>query len=89
MKENVKIKEAQNEYEYLTGDEAKQRWEELHDKYEHDRATLIYESKEEGREQGKEEIAQRLLKKGLTVEEVQDITGLSKERVESLVQDKR
>ena len=113
MKENTKIKEAQDEYEYLTGDAAKRRLEFLELKYDLDRNTELWESREEGKEEGlkkgrkeglekgreeglktglekgkkeiSREIAQKLLEKGMTVEEVQEITNLTKEEIHAMI----
>jgi len=48
----------------------------------------IKEGKEEGRKEGRKEanieIAKKLIKKGMSVEEIADITGLTKEEIEKL-----
>ena len=46
--------------------------------------TAKNEGMEEGREETKEEIARKLLKKGLSLQDISDITGLSSSKVEEL-----
>ena len=40
------------------------------------------EGKEEGKMESKKEIAKKLLKKGMTIEEIESITGLTKQEIE-------
>ena len=92
MNENPKIKKAQEEYEYLTGDEATKRIAELRQKAIRDEGNAMYHAKEEGIAEGmqkgkmesKKEIAKKLLKKGMTIEEIESITGLTKQEIEKI-----
>ena len=102
MNENPKIKKAQEEYEYLTGDEATKRIAELRQKAIRDEGNAMYhareegiaegmkkgiqkgkqEGKQEGKMESKKEIAKKLLKKGMTIEEIENITELTKQEIE-------
>lgn len=92
MKENEEIKKANEEYEYLTGNAEERRLAFLRDKAIRDEKSIRQGGKEEGREEGREqgrkekqiEIAKKLLKKGMTKEEIVEITDLSKEEIEKL-----
>ena len=92
MKENKEIRKANEEYEYLTGDAAERRLAFLRDKAIRDEKSIRQGGREEGREEGRKEgrkekqleIAKKLLKKGMTIEEIVEITELSKEEIEKL-----
>lgn len=80
MKENEEIRKAQEELEYLTGDEEERRLAELREKAIRDEATNIAgERKEEAKE-----IAKRLKKMEIEIEDIQEATGLTKEEIENL-----
>lgn len=88
MKENEEIKKANEEYEYLTGDEAERRLAFLRDKAIRDENNMIASARQEGIEQGERkkqiEIARELLKLGMSIEEIQKVTKLTKEEIEKL-----
>lgn len=88
-KKNKTLEKARREINYLTGDEEVRRLAELREKWEMDYADTMRVGREEGREEGlaegREEIAKKLIEKGMKIEEIQEITGLSKERVEKLI----
>ena len=92
MKENEEIKKANEEYEYLTGEAAERRLAFLRDKAIRDENNMIAGARDEGIQEGVEqgekkkqiEIAKKLLKKGMTIEEIVEITELSKEELEKL-----
>lgn len=88
MKENEAIKKANVEYEYLTGEEEERRIAFLRDKAIRDEKSIREGSKEEGREEGREEkqkeIAKKLLDKNMLIEEIIEITDLTKEEIEKL-----
>ncbi|MCI8383823.1 MAG: Rpn family recombination-promoting nuclease/putative transposase [Clostridia bacterium] len=88
MKENEAIKKANVEYEYLTGEEEERRIAFLRDKAIRDEKSIREGSKEEGREEGREEkqkeIAKKLLDKNMLIEEIIEITNLTKEEIEKL-----
>jgi len=71
MEENKEVRKANEEYEYLTGDEEKRRLAYLRDKAIRDERTMLAGSREEGREQGikenKIDIAKNMLKKGMEI----------------------
>lgn len=88
MKENKEIKKANEEYEYLTGDEEERRLAFLRDKAIRDEASLKETGRIEGRKEGErrkqEEIARILLAKNNPIEEIAEITKLTKEEIEKL-----
>lgn len=106
MKENKEIKKANEEYEYLTGDDAERRLAYLRDKAIRDennmlaaaREEAIRQGLEEGLEQGieqgiqqgikqnKKEITKKLLVKNLSIDEISEITGLSREEIQEIKQ---
>ena len=91
MKKNNTIKKAKEELEYLEGDEAFKRKVELREKYERDLASALYNREQKGLEKGKEEgirqgrytaqleIARAMLEKGMSVKDIENITGIKEE----------
>ena len=84
VKENKEIKKAKEEYEYLTGDAAERRLAFLRDKAIRDEKNMIAGAREDGEEKSKKEIAAKLLKLGMQVEEIEEITELPKEEIEKI-----
>lgn len=92
MKENEEIKKANEEYEYLTGEAAERRLAFLRDKAIRDEKSMrewaMEEGKEVGREEGEKlkqiEIAKKLLKMKIPMEQIKEATELSKEEIEKL-----
>lgn len=88
MKENKEIKKANEEYQYLTGDEAERRIAFLRDKAIRDEKSMLQGARDEGIEQGikqeKMQIAQKLLKMKMPIRQIMDATGLTKEEIEKL-----
>ena len=82
MKENKEIKKANDEYEYLTGEAAERRLAFLRDKAIRDEKSM----REAGREESKIEIAKRLLKLGISIEDVEKATELTKEEIKKFTQ---
>ena len=82
------IKEAIETLEDISSDEAKERIAELRQKYIMDRTSEIRTAKEIGIKEGinkeKREIAKKMLQKGMPLENIAEITGLSKEIIEQL-----
>ena len=90
------IKEAIETLEDISSDEEKERIAELRQKYIMDRKSEIRTAKEIGVKEGlkegikeginkeKREIAKRMLQKGMPLESIAEITGLSKEIIEQL-----
>ena len=92
MKENEEIKKANEQLEYLTGDEAVRRMAFLREKAERDYVTNMSGAKEEGMKEGiKEgeknkaiEIAKGMLKEGIEREKIIKITGLTGEEIDKI-----
>lgn len=88
MKNNKEIKKANEEYEYLTGDEAERRIAFLRDKAIRDEKSMRQGERDEGRKEGKikrnYEIAKKLIEKGVSIEDIVEITELNKEEIEKL-----
>lgn len=88
MKENKEIKKANEEYEYLTGDAAERRIAFLRDKAIRDEKSIRQGEREEGKKEGKKEkqieIAKELFKMGMSIEDIQKATKLSKEEIQKL-----
>ena len=96
MEKNETVRKAQEELEYLEGDEAFKRKVELKEKYEKDMNSAIHYGKEEGLKKGlqeglhegkmseKKDIAKKMLEIGMDVEQIMKITDLSKEEIEKL-----
>ena len=88
MKENKEIQKANEEYEHLTGDEEERRIAYLRDKAIRDEASLKETGRIEGIKEGErrkqEEIARILLAKNKPIEEIVDITKLTREEIEKL-----
>ena len=100
MEKNEKVRKAQEELEYLEGDEAFKRKVELKEKYEKDMNSAIHYGREEGMKKGlqeglqkglqegktseKKDIAKKMLEIGMDIEQIMKITDLSKEEIEKL-----
>ena len=92
MEENNSIKKAKEELEKINSNEHERRIAELREKAILDELALrksgFNEGKREGIEEGKKEnskiIAKKLLEKGLSIEEIIDITELTKEEINKL-----
>ena len=97
MKKNKEIKKANEEYEYLTGDAAEKRLAFLRDKAIRDEKSMLEGAKEEGIEQGLKEgkkegirknqidVAKKLLKMNMSIDKISEITELSKEEIEKIL----
>lgn len=84
MKENEEIKKANEEYEYLTGEEAERRLAFLREKAIKDEITMIEGSREEGEKQKQIEIAKNMLKKGMDLDLISELTNLSIEEIKRI-----
>ena len=80
MKENKEIKRAQEELEYLTGDEEERRLAELREKAIRDEVT----NREGAIEERTKEIAKKMKAKGISLNEIIEMTELTKEEIEKL-----
>ena len=91
-KKNPTIKKARQEVTYLTGDEAVKRIEFLREKWEMDRISEINHAKEVGKIEGKieekKETAKKFLEQGVDKEIVIKATGLTKEEIEEIMNEK-
>ena len=83
-KENKTIQEAKEYYEVLTGDAELKRLAEIRLMSALEEQSALDTARNEGAEQNKIEIAKKLLRKGMTIEEIAEITGLSKAAIEKL-----
>lgn len=92
MSENENIKKAEEELEYLTGDEETKRLAYLREKAIRDEMAAMTKARREGKAEGiKEginsntrEIAKKMISKGIDIESIVEITGLTKEEIENL-----
>ena len=92
MKENEEVKKAQTVLNEMSEDEILQRWAELKEKWEHDevsareyyKETGLKEGREQGREEKQKEIAKKMKYKKMDIQEIIEITGLTKEEIEKL-----
>lgn len=85
---NDVLKKARKELDYLTGDAAVRRMAELREKWEMDNVSIRKSAEKRGIEIGikeeKKEIAKKLLKRGLELQEISEITGLSENEIKKL-----
>lgn len=90
MERNKEIAKANKELEYLTGDEEVQRVAFLREKYEKDYNTNISGARKEGVKEGEKlakiEIAKEMLKQGIDIELIKDITKLKIEEIKEIKQ---
>ena len=100
MGENEHIRKAIDELEQVSGDEKLRRIAELREKAIRDEQAAMAYAKEHGYNEGYEEgerkgkiagkiagrieIAKKLLKKGMKIEEIEEITGMSIEEIKQL-----
>ena len=88
MIDNKYVKQATEELEYLTGDEAERRIAFLREKAIRDETSAINHAtrlgKAEGKNEEKKEIAKKMLEKGCELSLIIEITGLTKEEIEKL-----
>lgn len=92
MKENKYLKQAREELAYLSGDEDFQYMVDTRalDLMYEDRERKIIkdkskaEGKTEGKTEGKKQIAKKMKAKNIPIEEIIELTGLTKEEIENL-----
>lgn len=80
MEKNKTIRKANEELEYLEGDEAFKRRVELREKYERDMSSAKYN----GIQIGKRETAKNMLAEKIDIDIICRVTGLSKEEISKL-----
>ena len=92
MIENEKVKKAEEELEYLSGDEAERRIAYLRETAEIDRKFAMTAARDQGRAEGKSEgraeekidVAKKMLEKNIDISLIIEVTGLTKEEIEKL-----
>ena len=88
MIENEKVKKAEEELEYLSGDEAERRIAYLRKTAEIDRKIAMTAARDQGREEGKIEekieTAKKMLAEEMDINLIIKITGLTKDEIEKL-----
>lgn len=96
MIKNEKIKKAEKELEYLTGDEETRRLAELREKAIRDERAALKKAKREGYEDGQkagfeagdrrrqEEVAKKMIKNKIDINIIMECTNLTKEEIEKL-----
>lgn len=81
---NDKIKEANQEYEYLTGDEELRRIAFWKRKYELDYNSGMANAERKGMKKGKIQMVKRMLKMNMDINQIAEITELTVEEIEKL-----
>ncbi len=88
MIENEKVKKAEEELEYLSGDEAERRIAYLRETAEIDRKFAMTAARDQGRTEGKIEekieTAKKMLAEEMDINLIIKITGLTKDEIEKL-----
>ena len=85
MEENENLKEAVEKLDRISEDEKMQRIIELREKAIRDEHAIYAKGVDDGIEKGIMKIAKSMLKKGMNVSDIIEITGLMKEDIEKLV----
>ena len=80
---NDKLKKARIEMNYLTGEAETRRLAELREKWEMDRVSAINHATRKGKKEEKIEIAKKLLKLNMPLEQIIEITELPKEKIKN------
>ena len=83
-KKNEKIKKATSILEIMSRDKESRMLYEAREAELHDQVTKIEEAREEGIEIGKLEIAKNLIRKGMDVDFIKEVTELTKKEIEEL-----
>ena len=84
MEENENLKEAVEKLDRISEDEKMQRIIELREKAIRDEHAIYAKGVDDGIEKGIMKIAKSMLKKGMNVSDIIEITGLTKEEIEKL-----
>lgn len=85
---NKLVAKAQKDYEYLTGDAATRRLEELREKAIYDEYFAYERGEEKGEKQGKIKIAIEMMKDNVKLEIIEKYTGLTKKELEEVFLEK-
>ena len=84
-RENENLKEAVEKLDRISEDEKMQRIIELREKAIRDEHAIYAKGVDDGIEKGIMKIAKSMLKKGMNVSDIIEITGLTKEEIEKLI----
>ena len=92
MENNEGVKEAKEKLEEMSNDIIMQRIAEWEEAAEHDRASLEFTARNEGRKEGieqgaeqeKRKIAQKMKEEGIDVDLIVKTTGLTKDQIEAI-----
>ena len=84
VKENEEVKKAKNVLYEMSEDEKLQRLAELREKWERDEISALYSARKEGIEINKLETAKKMKDKNMDLQDIIEITGLTKEVIENL-----
>ena len=84
MEENENLKEAVEKLDRISEDEKMQRIIELREKAIRDEHAIYAKGIDDGAEKEKLQIAKNMLKKGMSVSDIKEITGLTKEEIEKI-----
>ena len=93
MEENENIKEAKEELDRISQDDVLRRMAFKAELERMDNEQMMYEARRDGKKEGIEQgakekelqIAKNMLKKGMNVSDIIEITGLTKEEIEKLI----
>ena len=86
---NKLVAKAQKDYEYLTGDAATRRLEELREKAIYDEYFAYERGEEKGERKGKIKTAIEMVKNNISMDIIAKCTGLSKKELDKLVLEKQ
>lgn len=84
MVDNEYIKKAEEELEYLSGDEETRRLAFLREKAIRDEISLKSGAKEEGRKEANIEMAKKMLENNIEISIISKITELTEEEIKNL-----
>ena len=83
-KENKYLKQAMEELQHLSNDPGFERIVESREKFLRDQAQREKDSKKRGEEQKAKAIAKKMLEKGISIDEIIELTELTKKEIENL-----
>ena len=89
MKKNDNIKKAVDEFDKITKDKELRRIAELREKAILDENSMLSYAERKGLKKGKNTIAKNMLNKGVEIEFIKEVTGLTDKEIEELKQDKK
>ena len=90
MKRNSSVREAQIIYEEATPEDEEKWMAELEEKYYYEvacaRTSGLKEGERRGERRNAKKLAQKMLARGMSIQEVSEITGLNKKELENLLE---